>query len=406
MAITKEALGRRIRMAREACGMTQQEVAERIGVSRSALGQIEAGNRAVSSLELDQLAHQFGRDIRAFLAEDFLEEDPLAVLFRSDGEASAVQAEVRARLRGYVALARERTNLERLLGVDRHIGPPAIALPTPRSPWEAAEQGRTVAEAERRRLSLGLGPLPDIGALLESQGVRTALLALPDDVSGLTLSNRELGTFVVVNSGHPYVRRRFSFAHEYAHVVADRERSGLISRRAMHQDLIETRANVFAANFLMPEPSVRWFVAALGKGRPSRLSAAVFDGEEAFRVEARSSPGSQQLQVYDVIRLAQYFRVSRPAALYRLKTLRLIKQRELEKLLEAADKAKDMMRLLGLRELEDREAQGVFQRRVMVLALEAYRREEVSRGKLREVAAMCQVVGKDFEQLVDDAGLS
>ena len=64
MAITQQELGTRIRAAREASRMTQDEVAKHLGVSRPTVVQIEAGNRSVSSLELDQLAYLCGRDIR------------------------------------------------------------------------------------------------------------------------------------------------------------------------------------------------------------------------------------------------------------------------------------------------------------------------------------------------------
>ena len=38
------------------------------------------------------------------------------------------------------------------------------------------------------------------------------------------------------------------------------------SRESERSDLLEVRANVFAANFLMPEEGVRQFVGTLGKG--------------------------------------------------------------------------------------------------------------------------------------------
>jgi len=62
----------------------------------------------------------------------------------------------------------------------------------------------------------------------------------------------------------------------------DRDRSGLVSRASDREDLIEVRANSFAASFLMPEEGVRQFVASLGKGGPSRAYAEVFD-EAAVR---------------------------------------------------------------------------------------------------------------------------
>jgi len=49
-------------------------------------------------------------------------------------------------------------------------------------------------------------------------------------------------------------------------------------------ELIEVRANAFAAAFLAPDEGVRQLAAALGKGKPSRASAQVFD--EAGAVQA------------------------------------------------------------------------------------------------------------------------
>ncbi len=76
-------LGRRLRVAREACRMNQKAVAQRLGVSRSTVAQMELGNRAVMSLELDRLATLYARDIRDFMADNFLEEDALSAPFRA-----------------------------------------------------------------------------------------------------------------------------------------------------------------------------------------------------------------------------------------------------------------------------------------------------------------------------------
>jgi Zn-dependent peptidase ImmA (M78 family) len=66
--------------------------------------------------------------------------------------------------------------------------------------------------------------------------VRTGIVKLPEDVSGLTLSDRNIGLFVVGNRTHHHLRRRFSFAHEYAHVGVDRDRAGLVSRTTDRDD--------------------------------------------------------------------------------------------------------------------------------------------------------------------------
>jgi Zn-dependent peptidase ImmA (M78 family)/DNA-binding XRE family transcriptional regulator len=387
--------------------MTQDDAAKHLGVSRPTFVQIEAGNRSVSSLELDKLAYLFGRDIREFVTDAFHEEDSLAALFRAQPSVVG-EPEVLDKLRACMVLGRELTNLERLVGIDRDLSAVAsYPFSTPRSRWEAIQQGQRLAEEERRRLGLGHAPLPDMSGLLESQGVRTGVVDLPTDVSGLTLSDRKVGLFVVANRAHHYLRRRFSFAHEYAHVVADRDRSGLISRASTRDDLIEVRANAFAANFLMPEDAVRQFVAGLGKGKPSRLYAEVFDEAGSLDVEGRSEPGTQTIQLYDAVQLAHHFGVSRLSALFRLRNLRILMEAEFEHLksLDKQGKGKQLAELLGLTEPNHTEVRSEFKHRFLGLALEAYRRDEISRGKLRELVALVGLTVDDLEQLIDEAGI-
>ncbi len=408
MPITQQELGSRIRAAREACRMTQDEAARQLGVSRPTFVQIEAGNRSVSSLELDKLAFLFGRDIRELMADSFQPEDSLSALFRAQADAGGEPA-VLEKLRECMALARELTNLEHLLGIDRDMSAVAsYPLPAPRSRWEAIRQGERLADEERRRLGLGHAPLPDLSELLEAQGIRTGLVDLPEDFSGLTLSDRKVGLFVVANRAHHYLRRRFSFAHEYAHVVADRDRRGLVSRTSERDDLIEVRANAFAASFLMPEDGVRQLVAGLGKGKPSRAFAEVFDEAGSLNVEGRSEPGTQALQLYDVVQLAHHFGASRLSALFRLRNLRLVTEAELDhlKALDEQGKGKPLAELLGLPEPDHAEMRGEFKHRFLGLALEAFRRDEVSRGKLRELVAMVGLTPDDLARLIEDAGMS
>jgi Zn-dependent peptidase ImmA (M78 family)/transcriptional regulator with XRE-family HTH domain len=410
MTVTQDELGRRIRTAREASHMTQDDAAKHLGVSRPTFVQIEAGKRSVSSLELDRLAYLFGRDIREFVATDFHQEDALTALFRAQG-AVVGEPEVLDKLRECMALGRELTNLERLVGIDRELSAVVShrfsAFPAPKGRWEAVQQGQRLAEEERRRLGLGAAPLPNMSELLESQGVRAALVELPNDVSGLTLSDRKVGLFVVANSAHHHLRRRFSLAHEYAHVVADRDRAGLISQTSARDDLIEIRANAFAANFLMSAEGVRQFVAGLGKGRPSRVFAEVFDEDAALGVEGRTEPGSQTIQLYDVVQLAHHFGVSRLSALFRLRNLRLVSDAEFAhlKALDDAGKGKQLATRLGLAAPDHEELRSEFKHRFLGLALEAYRRDEISRGKLRELVAMVKLTVDDLDQLLAEAGI-
>ena len=408
MAIEQGELGERLRRAREACSMTQDDVARHLEVSRSTVAQMELGNRAVTGIELSRLAYLYGRDLRSFVAAEAPgEEDVLVVLFRLHPELSS-QEDVLEALRRCMALGRELTNLERLLGIDRDLATvAAYPLPRPRTKWDAIQQGERIALEERRRLGLGLGALPNVAELLDAQGVRTAQVTLPDDISGLTLIEPEIGFFVVANREHHVLRRRFSFAHEYCHVLVDRDQRGLVSRGQDRDELLEVRANAFAASFLMPAEAVRVFVQALGKGQPSRMEAEVFDEAAPVQARARAAPGSQDVQLYDVVQVAHHFGVSRAAACYRLKSARLITGAELESLIEQdrAGRGREMEKLLGLPEPDHRALRDEFRHRFVGLALEAFRRDEISRAKLVEVAAMVGLETDDVDGAVEALGL-
>jgi Zn-dependent peptidase ImmA (M78 family)/DNA-binding XRE family transcriptional regulator len=408
MAVSAQEMGRRLRAARESCGMTQEDVARRLGVSRPTVAQMELGNRAASSIELDKLAYLFGRDIREFLADSFEEEDALAVLFRAEPEI-ANHEDVADSLRACIALGREVTNLEGLLGIDRDLaGTVTYEVVTPRSRWDAIQQGERAAEQERRRLGLGWAPVPPLPELLETQGVRTGIVDLPEEISGITISNQSVGLFIVANRAHAAARRRFSFAHEYAHALFDRRMKGIVTRSSDRDELVEVRANAFAAAFLMPPEGIRQFVAALGKGQPSRAIAQVFDEDGAVQAEGRAAPGSQDIQLYDVVHLAHYFGVSRLAALFRLRNLKLLTQAELDDL-RAADEAGfglELARLLNLPDADSGEDADGFRHRVLGLSLEACRRELITRAKLLEVARLLAVDAGEAHELLERAGLA
>lgn len=62
------ALGRRLRLARLARGETQQQVADRAGISRSALSYIEKGETPPALLTVCRLAHVLGLPVAELLA--------------------------------------------------------------------------------------------------------------------------------------------------------------------------------------------------------------------------------------------------------------------------------------------------------------------------------------------------
>jgi Zn-dependent peptidase ImmA (M78 family)/transcriptional regulator with XRE-family HTH domain len=406
MAIDQIELGRRIRQARESCAITQDEVAEKLGVSRSVVVQIEQGKRPISGLELQTLAYLFARDIREFLADEFAEDDVVHALFRSQEDIG--QDGVKKALRDCIALGHELTNLEDLVGISRStITVATYSHAFPRSRWEAIQIGEHVALEERRRLGLGSAPLGDVSSLIEAQGIRTGTVSMPDSVSGLTISHPRVGPFIVINDSHSRERRRFSWSHEYAHVLLDKDAIGMVSRESERNDLREVRANSFAANFLLPEEGVRQFVASLGKGASSRIHADIFDESGVVAIDSRTDPATQEIQLYDVVQLAHAYGVSVPSTLYRLRNLKLVSEPEFERLrqMDGEGRSKRIAALLGAEAVESLEQRGDFQRRFLALGLEALRREKISQAKFLELAERVGVSQWTAQDLLVSAGI-
>ncbi|HEV2422085.1 MAG TPA: XRE family transcriptional regulator [Candidatus Acidoferrales bacterium] len=407
MAIDQIELGRRIRQARESCGMTQDEVAEKLGVSRPVVVLIEQGKRPVSGLELQTLAYLFARDMRDLLADEFAEDDVVHALFRSHEDVG--EDRVKRALRDCIALGHELTNLEDLLGISRStVTVATYAHSFPRSRWEAIQIGEHVAVEERRRLGLGSAPLGDVSSLLEAQGIRTGTVSMPDSVSGLTISHPKVGPFAVVNESHSRERRRFSWCHEYAHVLLDKDAIGMVSRVSERDNLREVRANSFAASFLLPEQGVRQFVAALGKGSASRIHADIFDEAGVVAIDSRTDPATQEIQLYDVVQLAHSYGVSVPSTLYRLRNLKLVSEPEFEKLRSMDEEGRSRRIAVAFGVEADQalvEQRGEFQTRFLALGLEALRREKISQAKFMQLAERVGVSQWTAQDLLVNAGI-
>lgn len=70
--INKESLGNKIKSLRDFNGMSQEDLARQVGLSRVAISQIEQGNRGVDFLELAKIAEFFKLKTDYFLIEDEL----------------------------------------------------------------------------------------------------------------------------------------------------------------------------------------------------------------------------------------------------------------------------------------------------------------------------------------------
>jgi Zn-dependent peptidase ImmA (M78 family)/transcriptional regulator with XRE-family HTH domain len=411
MPTDQATLGNRLREARVNRGLTQDAVAKELGIPRTAVVHMEAGSRAVSTVELAELARLYGRPIPEFFRESPAgEEDVLTALGRISSEFHD-HPDIQKQVEYHVTLCQHAAALRSLLEFDALNAPPEYPATLPTSTWQAVQQGQAVAAEERRRLGLGDNPIPDMADLITGVGIWASGTDLPDEISGMFLRHSSIGMVILVNFGHARSRKRFSYAHEYAHSLLDRSTPITVSRSVDRSQLSEVRANAFAAAFLMPESGVIAFLAHRNKGLGSREAIPVYDPTAEDRgadIQAlrRSSPGAQQIHYQVVARMAHHFGVSYSAASYRLRSLKCVNDAQLGDLLGAQEQAtrfldlfkakNDTEGLKGEPAKPDRELLGEF----LSLAVEAHDRELISKAKLIELGALVGIDRKDMLALI------
>ena len=402
MAVTPEILGERLRAARVSVGLTQEQAASAVGMQRTALVQVEAGKRALSSVELFKLAKLYSRDMSDFLSEKPVEEDPI-VLLRGIAEDSP---ELRREITKCSEMLREATKLQSYLGEQARSFPPMYTYSDPLSYRQAIDQGKESATLERRRLDLGSAPIPDIAYIIMSQTMWVATASFIDEVSGIFLHHPDYGLAVIVNQDHPPARKRFSYAHEYAHALLDRQRKPRPSSKQNADDLIEKRANAFASEFLIPEAGVTESLERLRKGASSREYSFMYDPitDEAQQHESRLDADAQRITVREVAILAHEFKVSYDVAVYRLSDIGAIRKSLVDELISHKQEGRILIEQLKLyngeaeRTKEDRD---YLERQLVLLAIEAFRRDKITGGRFRNICKMADCSADELMKVVE-----
>ncbi|RBY78675.1 XRE family transcriptional regulator [Blastococcus sp. TF02-09] len=107
----QQAVGRRLRAARETLGLTQEDVAGALGIQRTSVIAMEAGRRNVSALELRRLARLYRRSVAWILGEEDVEpavsED--RALYRATAELSPEDRAQVLRFAEFLAAAKPST---------------------------------------------------------------------------------------------------------------------------------------------------------------------------------------------------------------------------------------------------------------------------------------------------------
>lgn len=297
-------MGARLRRRRERLSLTQEWVADALGIPRELLSYWETGARAPSPAHLRGLARIYRTTPQALcnLDVDLGEIDP-ATMFADLIDDDAITANLAT---WSAFLDRWADFLEADLG---------RTLPGPGRPPAALIEGSIVYD--RRRASAlaveareywGLGQLalPELSAFVDGLGIlvcRQAMNGLGSGatgVSGAFYNHAELGFCVVVNDDVSSARQAFTIAHGISHALYHYSEVGVLCRVSA-DDRVERFADAFGQHFLVPATELR--------KRARQL------------LEATSRT---DLEPVDAVRLANLFRVSYPVMVMRLVSESLI----------------------------------------------------------------------------------
>jgi len=293
--MTPAEVGERLRIAREAAGISQANAAAAIDVARTTLIAVEQGQRRVRMSELQLLAKHYKTSVNALLRQEAIQID-LAPRFRRLINASDGAADSATKL--MADLAKAEVELENLLGVKRVRNYPPER---PLLPGDVRIQAENDAADLRQRLGLGNSPISDIVTLLEMEmGVRVYIRRLDSSISGLYAFDDAVGPCMMLNANHPRERRNQSAGHETGHFISTRHEPELLHAHGGGNSREERYANAFGRAFLTPARAV----------------------SQKFR-EIRA--GSDRLTRRHIVILAHFFHVSREALVRRLEELELVK---------------------------------------------------------------------------------
>ncbi len=334
--------------------MTQETVADHLGIPRSAVSEIETGGRELSAVELLQLSRLFGEPMEHLLGTLAHEPDEELVMLR----AEAVDPPARAELRRFVSRCADYQQLEEWTGSVR-----TPELRQLRAVLSSYPQARSLADEERKRFDLGMTPAHQLLAVLEDRvGIKILAQPLATHLSGASVYSENFGPAILLNSSNTPQRQVFTLAHEYFHLLTRGRVSGSKGAQPVHlceppkfdvaRDAGEELANQFAGQLLIP---LQQFI--------EQIKQLVNDKKSL------SNP--------DLVALARYFGVSMTAIITRMAMLKMIPW----------ESAREANRDPELRQAVKAQAgeQVLEPSRFKRLAVKAYLAEHISRSRLAEL---------------------
>jgi len=278
-------VGARVAASRRARGLSQDELAGKVGLDRTAITKIEVGRRHVNSLELVRLAEVLDRPLQSFVSDP-----PASIVSRRAAVAGGRDDQV-----SDFAIEDVARDLQVL--VDVRALPPNPAKGSLRAVVPGEEGWRPEDAAAEARSLLGAdpkSPIHNLAAKVEGAGLFAYSLALGDASSDGSYAEVDGVGVAVVNGEIDPGRRRSTLAHELGHHLFGDAYS---VDWGTDTSATEQALDAFAGFLLLPRAGVgsRW--QELRAEHTVRQSAIIISAE--FRVSWGAA--LRYLRHYDLI---------------------------------------------------------------------------------------------------------
>lgn len=238
----------RLKAARKMAGLSMQELADKLGVTKQAIGKYEQGAMQPNSTVLIKMAQALDIKVDYFFRKKQVELQ--GIEFRKKTKLSKKEQE--RIIEKAIEFLERYLELEILLGIDNIFEHPLenMTVRTGEEAEQAAKQLREIWE-------LGFSPIPNIVEMLEEKGIRIFEIESSENFDGLFAWADSIPLIVLNARITDTARKRFTTVHELAHLL-------LTIPEDIEHRVKEKLCHTFAGAFLLPAIP---FIALIGPKR-------------------------------------------------------------------------------------------------------------------------------------------
>jgi Zn-dependent peptidase ImmA (M78 family)/transcriptional regulator with XRE-family HTH domain len=236
-----------VRLAREARGLTQKELASRLSIEQGTLSKIENDQHGVTSQFMESLSKELGFP-NSFFEQQYDTFSPRTIYYRR-----LVQIPKKSLYQAEAQMDICRWCMSKLLREVEVAGSSILK-------WDVEITGspEECARYVRQYWQIPKGPIAHLTLFAEKNGIIIIHLDMDDSISGFTNVADNGQPIIFLNKKLPADRLRFTLAHEIGHLIMH-----FIEQPIAKDRDTEKEANTFAAELLAPELEVRHHLAKL-----------------------------------------------------------------------------------------------------------------------------------------------